>query len=445
MLKLTKIKFICLLLLALLLIYLFDHFYYTKKDYDIVTTLNNHLDFRISENIPINEGDRIIKIIKIIDQQGNIKEYDPITGELVHKKFNSKDMITGYDYNHVSDDIINLDHLDNFKKKIFLDGNIHEYDDQKRLFRKINSNGIIKKYDHNDKKIEIILPNKDYKYDKYLLQEKFPEKKQKTYKYHKIQETFANGITRYYKKDVIQEISNKYIREYNPKTKTIQKIIFPNGEQRKYYGFYLFFLDQDNLIDKFIRKYRIHKMHKNYFFKLEQEILPDGTIIKYDNNLLPIQIKTKDNIIKTEYLLNTNTENNSIKMKQLPDNSIVEIDETKNYKIIKITDNNGITKNTEIIYSDNDMCKNFVKIIFPHGYIQEFDEFNGNLVKEIWPNQHIFEYTYLGNTMQLKKEITSTGNEIHYYYDDHYPLTLSNIVIPGIMYIPCHLPYSYDN
>ncbi|MDV3171622.1 MAG: hypothetical protein Q8806_02780, partial [Candidatus Phytoplasma australasiaticum] len=70
MLKLTKIKFICLLLLALLLIYLFDHFYYTKKDYDIVTTLNNHLDFRISENIPINEGDRIIKIIKIIDQQG---------------------------------------------------------------------------------------------------------------------------------------------------------------------------------------------------------------------------------------------------------------------------------------------------------------------------------------------------------------------------------------
>ncbi|MDV3137651.1 MAG: hypothetical protein Q8752_01880, partial [Candidatus Phytoplasma australasiaticum] len=115
------------------------------------------------------------------------------------------------------------------------------------------------------------------------------------------------------------------------------------------------------------------------------------------------------------------------------------------YKIIKITDNNGITKNTEIIYSDNDMCKNIVKIIFPHGYIQEFDEFNGNLVKEIWPNQHIFEYTYLGNTMQLKKEITSTGNEIHYYYDDHYPLTLSNIVIPGIMYIPCHLPYSYDN
>ncbi|MDV3195119.1 MAG: hypothetical protein Q8881_02625, partial [Sweet potato little leaf phytoplasma] len=48
-----------------------------------------------------------------------------------------------------------------------------------------------------------------------------------------------------------------------------------------YYGFYLFFLDQDNLIDKFIRKYRIHKMHKNYFFKLEQEILPDIYMLFY--------------------------------------------------------------------------------------------------------------------------------------------------------------------
>ncbi|MDV3200483.1 MAG: hypothetical protein Q8875_02480 [Pigeon pea little leaf phytoplasma] len=344
---------------------------------------------------------------------------------------------------------MDLNNLDNLKKIICVDGTIQEYDQQKRLFRKINPDGIVCYYDFINNKKEIYLPNKDYQFDKYLLQENLPDETKKIYKYHKIQEIFSNGISRNYNynQDIIQEISHDYISEYNPKTKTIQKIIFPMGEKRKYYGLHSFFIDQDILRDKSVIEYQLHKINQNYFYKLKKEILPDGSIIKYDNYLLPIQIKTKDNIIITSSALESNLEleNNLITKIKLPDNSIVEMDFTKDYQITKITNNQGVTKDTKIIYLDNNPLNHIIKIIFPHGYIQEFDKSNGYLIKEIWPNKHIFEYTYLGNTAQLKKEITSTGIEMNYNYNNNHPLALSNIVIAGVVTIPFHLSDNNNN
>ncbi|MDO8079044.1 hypothetical protein OC716_02180 [Candidatus Phytoplasma aurantifolia] len=440
--------------MILVFIHVYDYINLNKKNnFNKLTISKDNLDFKMSHKIPINDGDHVIKIIKIIDKQGNIKKYDYITGKLLKQKTNTN---IQKDHNHDIDSInetqdiyFDLNNLANVKKIICLDGTIQEYDQQKRLFCKINSDGIISYYDYNNKKKKINLPNKDYRFDKYLLQENFPDETKKIYKYHKIQETFLNGITRNYNynQDVIQEISHEYIREYNPKTRTIQKIIFPIGEQREYYGFYVCFIHQDILNDKSVREYQLQKINQNYFYKLKKEILPNGTIMKYDNHLLPIQMTTKDNIIITASSLEPNlkSENNSITKIKLPDNSIVEMDDTKNYQITKITDNQGITRDTEIIYLNNNPLNHIIKIIFPHGYIQEFDEFNGCLIKETWPNKHIFEYIYLDNTARLKKEIIPNGIEINYDYNNDHPFLLSNIVISGIVKIPYHLSDNHNN
>ncbi|MDV3174929.1 MAG: hypothetical protein Q8831_02740 ['Bonamia sp.' little leaf phytoplasma] len=62
--------------LILFFIYVLNYNYFNQKNLQHTTILHDNLDFRISDKIPINDDDRILKIIKIIDKQGNIKEYD---------------------------------------------------------------------------------------------------------------------------------------------------------------------------------------------------------------------------------------------------------------------------------------------------------------------------------------------------------------------------------
>lgn len=392
------------------------------------------------------------QLIKIIDFQGEITEYDKNNGQLkciltsfsksypenlvIQEIWPNKKITYSYDKKeplttNLSGDIIlkyepknnpfktlltisiqNNTHIEydyttgNISRIFWPNGAITQYHPQNYFLTHETLPNQTKREYHSDSQKIDNLRNSQKVISSPFLTEITPDGITKKYQLYLNQELLSNGTIRTYYSNFFTDISpiDNILKEYDINTKKLMQVVFPNGLIKKY-SLFNGHLKQEILPNGMIREYN------PFQDTLLEEIMPDGTKKKYDeeNNILSQIIQSNGD--KIEIKKENDVVNVHIVKMFLPDKTIIEFDKEKKVIQKEITPQ-GIVKNT--IFEYEPQTQKLVKICLPNNHIKEFHPLTGKLIKEIFNDGLIKEYDE--NTNLLIKEIFPNGIYICYEY-----------------------------